>query len=67
MEFAKVVDGVVVELIVATQGFVDARPDHASWVLTPFNPETGEGKVGIGYTYADGVFTPPAPEPPPEP
>jgi len=64
--FAKVVDGIVVQVIVAEQDFVDTQ--EGTWVQTSYNtrggihysPETGEpdggvalrkNYAGIGYTY----------------
>lgn len=57
-EYAKVVDSLVVNVIVADQEHIDTR-DDGPWVLTPYDGTTG--KVGIGYSY-DGInFTAPAP------
>lgn len=58
--FAKVIDGIVTEVIVAEQDFIDALPDASSWVQTSYNTHGGqhpEGRplrknyAGIGYTY----------------
>lgn len=51
-EYAKVVAGVVTQVIVADGSFIAALPDSADWVLTPI-------KVGAGFTYADSIFTAP--------
>lgn len=72
--FAKVIDGIVTEVIVAEQDFIDALPDASSWVQTSYNTHGGqhpEGRplrknyAGIGYTYdADrDAFIPPSPFP----
>lgn len=50
-EFAKVVDGVVTQVIVADADHIATR-DDGPWILTPT-------KVGIGWTYADGEFAAP--------
>ena len=65
--FAKVIDGVVTEVIVAEQDYIDAQPDSSIWIQTSYNtrggkhynPLTGEEEgvalrknyAGIGYTY----------------
>ena len=58
-EYAKVVDGTVTQVIVADADFVSTL--LGTWVLTPYDAEAKTGKVGIGFTYADGVFTAPVP------
>ena len=53
--FAKVVDGEVVEVIVAEQDFIDSLPDKDFWIQTSYNtrhgvhlsPETGEPDGGV--------------------
>lgn len=68
--FAKVLDGKVVEVIVAEQNFIDALPDSSSWVQTSYNtygnkhPENRPLRgnyAGIGYTYDSqrDAFIPP--------
>lgn len=47
-EYAKVEDGVVVQVIVAEQPHIDIR-DDGPWILTPYDGEVG--KVSIGYIY----------------
>lgn len=71
--FAKVIDSVVVEVIVAEQDFIDALPDAGSWVQTSYNTFGGEHKLGgtplrknyagIGFTYDSekDAFIPPKP------
>lgn len=65
--FAKIIDGVVVDLIVADQGFIDAMPDKELWLETcagcfggvhtgESNPHLGlptlrKNYAGVGYTY----------------
>jgi hypothetical protein len=70
--FAKVVDGIVEQVIVAEQDFVDTLPGQ--WVQTSYNtygnkhPENRPLRgnyAGIGYTYdsVNDVFIPPQPFP----
>lgn len=59
--FAKVVNGVVEQVIVAEQGFINTLPDKDLWVRTSYNTYGGQhlnGGVplrknfaGTGYTY----------------
>ena len=71
--FARVnAQGIVEQVIVAEQDFIDTLPDRTSWVQTSYNTRGGqhpEGRplrknyAGIGYTY-DSVrdaFMPPKP------
>lgn len=39
--YAKVVDGFVVEVIVAEQDFIDTRPSSETWVQTSYNTRGG--------------------------
>ena len=39
--FAKVVDGLVTEVIVAEQDFINALPDSSSWIQTSYNTRRG--------------------------
>ena len=55
-EYAKVVSGIVVSVIVADQAHVDVRND-GPWILTPYDGSTG--KVGIGYTHDGSTFAEP--------
>jgi hypothetical protein len=70
--FAKVCDGIVTQVIVAEQDFIDSLPDASLWVQTSYNTYAGqhpEGRplrknyAGIGFTYdADrDAFIPPKP------
>ena len=72
--FAKVVDGVVVNVIVAEQEFFDTFVDTSpgEWIQTSYNTHAGqhpEGRplrknyAGIGYTYdpVRDAFIPPKP------
>lgn len=56
-EYALVKDGVVLEVIVCDAENIVGR--DGTWVLTPYNPETGEGKVGKGFLYDGKTFAPP--------
>lgn len=56
-EYAKVVDGVVVNVIVADALHIATRAD-GPWILTPYNGSTG--KVGMGCTYDGANFAAPA-------
>jgi hypothetical protein len=71
--FARVTaQGIVEQVIVAEQDFIDTLPDKTSWVQTSYNTQGGqhpEGRplrknyAGVGYTY-DSVrdaFIPPKP------
>ena len=72
--FAKVIDGVVANVIVAEQDFIDTLPDKDSWVQTSYNTQGGVhllggtplrmNYAGIGYTYdpVRDAFIPPRPE-----
>jgi hypothetical protein len=67
-------DGIVQQVIVAEQDFIDTLPDASSWVQTSYNTHGGqhpEGRplrknyAGIGYTYdlQRDAFIPPQPFP----
>jgi hypothetical protein len=73
--FAKVIDGLVTEVIVAEQDFIDsgAVGDPSLWIQTSYNTHGGqhpEGRplrknyAGIGYDYdvARDAFIPPKPD-----
>jgi hypothetical protein len=59
--FAKVEDGVVTQVIVAEQDFIDRLPDASSWLQTSYNTYKGKHMLGgvpfrknyagIGHTY----------------
>ena len=76
--FAKIEDGVVVNVIVAEQDFVDSQP--GTWVQTSYNTKGGihygqngepdggvalnQNYAGVGFSYVDGVgFHAPQPYP----
>lgn len=71
--FARVnAQGIVEQVIVAEQDFIDTLPDASSWVQTSYNTHGGEhpegrplrkNYAGIGYTYDAGrdAFIPPKP------
>jgi len=71
--FARVnAQGIVEQVIVAEQDFIDTLPDASSWVQTSYNTRGGEhpegrplrkNYAGIGFTYDAGrdAFIPPKP------
>lgn len=63
--FAKIENGVVTQVIVAEQDFIDtgAVGDPAQWIQTSYNSNIRKRYAGIGYTYdADlDAFIPPKP------
>ena len=70
--FAKVENGIVTQVIVAEQDFIDTLDDATSWVQTSYNTHGGqhpEGRplrknyAGIGFTYdaQRDAFIPPKP------
>ena len=73
--FAKVENGIVTQVIVAEQDFIDtgAVGDPSTWVQTSYNTQGGQHRnggtplrknyAGIGYTYdaIDDAFIPPMP------
>lgn len=72
--FAQVIDGVVQQVIVAEQDFIDTLENPSQWVQTSYNTRGGnhpEGKplrknyAGVGYTYDSqrDAFIPPQPFP----
>jgi hypothetical protein len=75
MHFAKVEDGVVTQVIVAEQEFIDTGTLGSGWVQTSYNTHAGvhvnggtplrKNYAGIGYTYDEGrnAFIPPQPFP----
>lgn len=75
--YAQVIDGVVTNVIVADQEFIDTMPNPSEWIQTSYNTQAGEHKAGgtplrynyagIGYFYdkdADAFY---APKPPVDP
>ena len=65
--FAQVTDGVVTDVRVVTQEFIDANPDRytGTWIETFIGVE-GKTYAGIGFTYDGTDFIYP-PFPPPVP
>lgn len=73
--FAKVVDGVVEQVIVAEQDYIDLMPNPEQWIRTSFNTRCGQHMgagqplrgnfAGVGFVYdtANDVFYPPKPHP----
>jgi hypothetical protein len=59
--FARVVNGIVTEVIVAEQDFIDSLPESSSWVQTSYNTYGGvhalggtplrKNYAGIGFIY----------------
>jgi hypothetical protein len=59
--YAKVVDGIVQQVIVAEQDFIDTLPDKQNWIQTSYNTRGGVHTLGgtplrgnyagIGYIY----------------
>jgi hypothetical protein len=72
--FAKVENGIVTEVIVAEQDFIDTLSDKNSWIQTSYNTYGGEHRnggtplrknyAGKGYAYDSDLdaFIPPKPE-----
>jgi len=75
MHFAKIENGVVTQVIVAEQNFIDTGALGSGWVQTSYNTHAGvhanggtplrKNYAGIGYTYDLGrdAFIPPQPYP----
>jgi hypothetical protein len=73
--FAKVENGIVTQVIVAEQDFIDTLPDKTDWVQTSYNTYGGKhglggtplrkNYAGIGYRYDKkrDAFIPPTPYP----
>ena len=73
--FARVINGLVVEVIVAKQNFIDTLPNTDEWVQTSYNTHGGKHTLGgtplrknyagIGYKYDKELdaFIPPQPYP----
>ena len=61
--FAKIENGVVVQVIVAEQGFIDTLPGY--WVQTSYTGAERKNYAGIGYYYDPirDAFIPPIPGP----
>ena len=65
--FAKVVDNIVTEVIVAEQDFIDTLPDSSAWVQTSYNTRGGkhyapntsdeDGGVALRKNYAGVGYT----------
>jgi hypothetical protein len=73
--FARVINNIVVEVIVAEQDYIDGLPDHWAWVQTSYNTYGGKHTLGgtplrknyagIGFKYDKELdaFIPPTPYP----
>ena len=71
--FAKVVNGLVTQVIVAEQDFINTLEDKDTWIQTSYNTQGGVHKLGgtplrknyagIGYSYdsVKDAFIPPKP------
>jgi len=59
--FAKIENGIVTEVIVAEQDFIDTLDGR--WIQTSYNANIRKNYAGIGYTYDDNLnaFIPPKP------
>jgi|TARA_B110000263_G_C15302538_1_gene508730 hypothetical protein len=59
--FAKVVDGIVTEVLVAEQDFIDTQ--EGTWVQTYYDGSTRKNYAGTGFTYdsTKDAFIPPQP------
>ena len=59
--FAKIENGIVTEVIVAEQDFIDML--DGQWVQTSYNAKIRKNYAGIGYTYDEqrDAFIPPQP------
>jgi len=65
--FAKVVDEIVIDVIVAEQDFIDTLPDSSAWVQTSYNTRGGkhyapntndeDGGVALRKNYAGISYT----------
>ena len=73
--YARVINGIVVDVNVAEQEWVDAQPDAWAWIQTSYNTHGGvhrfdgeplrKNYAGIGYRYDSerDAFIPPTPYP----
>lgn len=74
--FAQVINGIVEQVIVAEQDFIDILPDKECWIQTSYNTFRNKHSdpakqplrgnfAGIGYIYdkENDVFYPPPPHP----
>lgn len=63
--FAKIENGIVTQVIVAEQDFIDSghAGDSSLWVQTSFNANFRKNYAGIGYNYDEirDAFIPPKP------
>lgn len=61
--FAQVIDGIVTDVRVVSQEFLDANPERytGTWVETFFD-RAGKTYAGIGYTYDGTNFVAPVEE-----
>lgn len=56
-EYAKIENGIVTDIVSAKRGA--AFPTKATWVVTPYDPNRGSGRIRRGYRYKRGQFYPP--------
>ena len=73
--FAEIKDGIVTQVIVAEQNFIDTLPNPTEWVQTSYNTQAGKhllggtplrkNYAGIGFRYDKELdaFIPPQPYP----
>lgn len=63
MNIARVIDGIVVNLEVADQEWIDANtPSSDGAIFVPI-PDWNPGHIGLGWNETDGFEQPPAPPP----
>lgn len=56
-EYAKIEHGIVTDIVSAKRGA--AFPANATWVVTPYDPSRGCGRISRGYRYKRRQFFPP--------
>lgn len=55
-EYAKIENGIVTDIVSAKRGAT--FPTNERWVMTPYDPNRGSGRVSRGYRYKEGQFLP---------
>lgn len=56
-EYAKIENGIVTDIVSAKRDAV--FPIKERWVVTPYDPNRGSGRISRGYRYQGGQFLPP--------
>jgi hypothetical protein len=59
--FAQVIDGIVQQVIVAEQDFIDTLPDKQNWIQTSYNTYGNQHKLGgtplrANYAHIGGTY-----------